>query len=149
MDQKKELKKLGLISSFAIYIPAALLIYLLTNYLIPYLSEATGQETILFWFIVAGLGVFTPLIITGVIILKIEGLKISKNTWTKRLRFRRITLKDLIWSILGLLLVGIFSGIIMYLLELVVGKFDHSPTFMSFEPLTKGRYWLLLIWFPY
>ena len=149
MDQEQELKKLGLISSLAIYIPAALLIYLLTNYLIPYLSEATGQETILFWFIVAGLGVFTPLIITGVIILKIEGLKISKNTWTKRLRFRRITLKDLIWSILGLLLVGIFSGIIMYLLELVVGKFDHSPTFMSFEPLTKGRYWLLLIWFPY
>ncbi len=149
MDQEQELKKLGLISSLAIYIPAALLIYLLTNYLIPYLSETTGQETILFWFIVAGLGVFTPLIITGVIILKIEGLKISKNTWTKRLRFRRITLKDLIWSILGLLLVGIFSGIIMYLLELVVGKFDHSPTFMSFEPLTKGRYWLLLIWFPY
>ena len=149
MNREQGLIKLGLISSFAIYFPAALLMYLLTNYLIPYLSEATGQETILFWFIVAGLGVFTPLIITGVIILKTEGLKISKNTRTKRLRFRKITSKDLIWSILGLLIVGIFSGIIMYLLELVVGKFDHSPAFMSFEPLTKGRYWLLLIWFPY
>ncbi len=52
-----KIKKLGLLSSFAIYIPAAILMYCLTEYLIPYLSEKTGQEPILFWFIVAGLGV--------------------------------------------------------------------------------------------
>lgn len=149
MDNEKELKELGLTSSFAIYIPAALLMYLLTNYLIPYLSKTTGQETILFWFIVAGLGVFTPLIITGVLILKFEGLKFSKNILTERLRFRKLSSSDLIWSIGGLLLVGVFSGIIMFILELFIGKFDHSPAFMSFEPLTTGRYWLLLVWFPY
>ncbi len=32
---KKELKGLGLLGSFAIYIPAALLMYVLTKYLIP------------------------------------------------------------------------------------------------------------------
>ena len=115
MDNEKELKNLGLTSSFSIYIPATLLMYLLTNYLIPYLSETTGQETILFWFIVAGLGVFTPLIIAGVMILKFEGLKFSKNIWTERLRFRKLTSRDLIWSIGGLLLVGVLSGIIMYI----------------------------------
>ena len=149
MDKENGLKKLGLISSLVIYILAALLMYLLTKYLIPYLSEVTGQEPILFWFLVAGLGVFTPLVITAVMILKFEGFNISKNTWTERLRFRKITTKDLIWSIAGLLLVGIFSGIIVNVLELFIDKFDHSPAFMSFEPLTKGRYWLLLIWFPY
>lgn len=149
MNKENGLKKLGLISSFAIYIPAALLMYFLTKYLIPYLSEITGQETILFWFIVAGLGIFSPLIITAIMILRSEGFKISKNTWIQRLRFRKITKKDILWSIGGLILVGIISGIIMKGLELVIGKFDHSPAFMSFEPLTKGRYWLLLVWFPY
>jgi membrane protease YdiL (CAAX protease family) len=48
-----------------------------------------------------------------------------------------------------LVIVGILSGIMMKLLELIIGKFDHSPAFMSFDPLTEGRYWLLLVWLPY
>jgi membrane protease YdiL (CAAX protease family) len=149
METRSELKKLGLFSSFTIYIPAAALMYSLTRYLIPYLSEITGQETILFWFIVAGLGIFMPLIFTAIIILIFEGYRISKNTWTERLRFRKITARDLSWSIAGLILVGVLSGLIMKGMELLIGEFDHSPAFMSFIPLTKGRYWLLLIWLPY
>jgi len=145
----ENIKKLGIIGSFAIYIPAAILMYRMTKYLIPYLSHVTGQETILFWFIVAGLGIFTPLIITGLLILKSEGYKLSKNTWIGRLRFRNITWKDLLFSLIGLIVVGLLSGLIMKGMELLIGKFDHSPAFMSFEPLTKGRYWLLLVWAPY
>lgn len=149
MESKTAIKKLGFLGSFSIYIPAAILMYCLTTYLIPYLSKATGQETILFWFLVAGLGIFTPLIITGILILRAEGYNISKSTWIERLRFRKITKSDLIWCVAGLILVGVFSIILMKGLEFMIGKFDHSPSFMSFEPLTKGRYWLLLIWLPY
>jgi membrane protease YdiL (CAAX protease family) len=149
MEAKASLRKLGPLGSFAIYIPAAGLMYVLTKFLIPYLTEVTGYETILFWFVVAGLGIFSPLIIVGLMILKFEGYKISKKTWTERLRFRKVTKRDLIWSIMGLLLAGVLSGLIMKGLELFIGKFDHSPAFMSFEPLTSGRYWLLLVWAPY
>jgi len=149
MEVEIKIKKLGFLSSFAIYIPAAILMYCMTKYLIPFLSNVTGQETILFWFIVGGLGIFTPLIISGILILKAEGYKISKRTWVERLRFRKITKRDLMWGIAGLILVGILSGLIMKGLELLIGEFDHSPAFMSFEPLTKGRYWLLLVWAPY
>jgi membrane protease YdiL (CAAX protease family) len=149
MENNAELKKLGLAGSFAIYIPAAILMFGLTKYLIPYLSEFTGQETILFWFIVGGMGIFTPLIITGFLILKYEGFNITKQTLTERLRFRKITGRDLLWCFAGLFAVGVLSGLIMKGLEIAIGQFDHSPAFMSFEPLTKGRYWLLLVWFPY
>jgi membrane protease YdiL (CAAX protease family) len=149
MESKTAIKKLGLIGSFAIYIPASILMFCMTKYLIPFLSHATGQESILFWFIVAGLGIFTPLIITAILMLKYEGYIINKNTWIERLRFRRITKSDLIWCFVGLFLVGVFSMIILKGLEFMIGKFDHSPAFMSFDPLTKGRYWLLLIWLPY
>jgi membrane protease YdiL (CAAX protease family) len=149
MNKTTGVKKLGFTLSFAIYIPAAILMFLLTKYLIPALTERTGQEPVLFWFVVGGLGIFTPLIITALLILKAEGYSFSGTTWTGRLRFRKITWEDILWCLAGLLLVGVFSGIIMKALELVVGEYDHSPPFMSFEPLTKGRYWLLLVWFPY
>jgi len=149
MIKEPSLKKLGLLGSFAIYIPAAALMFCLTKYLIPYLSEISGQETILFWFIVAALGIFLPLILTGILILKSDGYKISNHTWINRLRFRNLTKSDIIWCLAGIIVVGIFSGLIMKSLEIFVGKFDHSPAFMSFEPLTKGRYWLLLVWMPY
>ena len=149
MEKNVELMKLGLAGSFAIYIPAAILMFGLTKYLIPHLSEFTGQETILFWFIVGGLGIFTPLIITGFLILKYEGFNITQQTWKYRLRFRKITGRDLLWCFAGLVTVGVLSGLIMKGLEIAVGQFDRSPAFMSFEPLSKGRYWLLLVWFPY
>ncbi len=149
MEAKNEIKPLGFLGSFAIYIPAAILMYCLTKYLIPYLSRITGQETILFWFIVGGLGVFLPLIVTGILVLRSEGFNISKSTLSGRLRFRRLTWSDIFRTLSGLVLVGLLSALIMKGLELVIGEFDHSPAFMSFEPLTKGRYWLLLAWFPY
>ncbi len=112
MHSNNRFQKLGLAGSFAIYIPAALLMFGLTKYLIPYLSEITGQETILFWFIVGGLGIFLPLILTGLIILKFEGFTISKETWNGRLRFRKITGQDLLWCFAGLVAVGVVKFIV-------------------------------------
>jgi membrane protease YdiL (CAAX protease family) len=149
MNPKPELKKLGLTASIAIYASAALLLFLQTHYLIPYLSRITGQEIILFWFIVAGLGVFTPLILTGLLILRSEGYRITGTSLKERLRFRKITGNDLAWSLSGFVAVAILSGLIMKVLDLLTGGFDHSPAFMSFEPLTPGRYWLLIVWLPY
>jgi membrane protease YdiL (CAAX protease family) len=146
---KTEMKKMGLIPSFAVFISASLLMFLLTKYLIPCLSLITGQETILFWFIVAGLGVFLPLIITGVLILRSEGRTLTKDVWVNRLRFKKMRGKDILWSLGGIIVIGALSGLIMKVLEMIIGKFDHSPSFMSFEPLTSSRYWLLLIWLPY
>lgn len=149
METTPKIRKLGLAGSLAVYLPASALMFCMTKYLIPFLSNTTGQEAILFWFIVAGLGIFLPLIITGLFILKSEGFQISKTTWTGRLRFRKITKRDLLWSLAGLVLVGLLSGLVMKALEVVIGEFDHSPAFMSFEPLSDGRYWLLLVWIPY
>ena len=149
MHSNKQLKKFDVVGSFAIYIPAALLMFGLTKFLIPYLSEIMNQEIILYWFIVGSLGIFTPLILTGLIILKFEGFSISKETWIGRFRFRKITRNDLLWCFSGLIAVGLLSGLIMKGLIIINGQFDHSPAFMSFEPLSKGRYWLLLVWLPY
>lgn len=149
MIKNSKLKKMGIVHSFMIYIPAALLMYFSTKYLIPFFDEITGKETIYSWFIVAGSGIFLPLLITAIIILKSEGFEISKNTWTHRLRFSKITKKDIIWSIGGLIVVGITGGILMKILEKIIGTFDHSPPFMSFDPSLINLNLLLAAWLPY
>ncbi len=149
MSRPTELKKLGIIPSFAIFLSAATGMFLLTRHLIPYLSEATGHETILFWFIVGGLGVFLPLLIVAVLLLRAEGFDLSKETWRHRMRFSKLTQRDVKWTLGGLLAIIILSGAILKALEFFIGDFDHSPPFMAFEPLSEGRYWLLAVWLPY
>ncbi|MCS3170744.1 hypothetical protein NXW76_00750 [Bacteroides thetaiotaomicron] len=51
----------------------------MTHLCIPFLSEVAGLESIIFWFICGGLGVFTPLIIAGVMTLRKEGGQIHKR----------------------------------------------------------------------
>jgi membrane protease YdiL (CAAX protease family) len=144
-----EIKKLDLGKSFFIYGSAAILMYALTHFLIPFLTRVTGAETILFWFIVGGLGIFTPLIILGFLILKKEGYRLTAQTFKSRLRFRRLTRSDLAWTLAGFLVVSLLSLIVMKLLEFFVGHYEQAPDFMTFEPLSKGRYWLLLAWLPF
>ncbi len=144
-----DLRPMGIAQSLAIYVPATILLFVQTSVVIPYLSSQTGQEAILFWFIVGGVGVFVPLIVTAYVILKLEGGKISADTWNRRLRFKRLTRGDIFWSIGGLAVIGLLSGLIMKGLEVTLGEFDPAPSFMVFEPLTSGRYWLLAVWFPF
>jgi len=124
-------------------------LYILTKFLIPFLSEKTGQEPVLFWFIVGSLGVFTPLIIAGFFILRAEAFVVNRSTWSERLRFRKISWNNLKWYFAGLAIVAILSGLLMMVLSQLIGDFDHSPPFMSFEPLSAGRCWLLFVWAPY
>jgi membrane protease YdiL (CAAX protease family) len=149
LQHTPNLKKLGFAASCAIYTGAALLMFVSTRYLIPYLSKVTGQETILCWFMVAGLGIFCPLLLTAFYIIRAEGHSLTLEFWKNRLRFKKITRQDLTWSLTGLFLAGLISAIIMKAIETLSGSIDHTPSFMTFEPLSSGRYWLLLAWLPY
>jgi membrane protease YdiL (CAAX protease family) len=140
---------MGVVFSMSIYIAASVLMFTLTRYLIPFLQRTTGWEIILFWFLVGSLGVFLPLIITGIVILKKEGRRFSQQTWTERLRFRKVTRNDLIWSIGGILVVLIFTGFLQKLLVMIGGKFQNAPSFMFLEPLSGVRYLILVAWLPY
>ena len=140
---------MGLAYSFLIFGIASLALFWETHFLIPYLTQQTGIEPIVFWFLVAGLGLFFPLLIFAYMLLKREELTINKNTWRTRLRFKKMDKADWHWSIGAIILIGVLSFTIMKILESTLGHVDSQPPFMVFEPLTPDRYWILLIWFPY
>lgn len=80
-------KKLGLFKSLFLFESISLLLILETRFLIPWFSRQTGLEPVVFWFIVAGLGHFFPLLLLSWIYLKAEGQKFDRQTWKQRLRF--------------------------------------------------------------
>ncbi|MBD3383980.1 hypothetical protein GF407_03550 [candidate division KSB1 bacterium] len=80
-------QKLGLFKSLFIFRSISLLLILETRFLIPWLARITGLEPVVFWFIVAGLGLFSPLLLLSRIYLKAEGQKYDRQTWKQRLRF--------------------------------------------------------------
>jgi membrane protease YdiL (CAAX protease family) len=143
------MKKIGLPYSILVFGIAAIALFLETQYLIPFLSIQTGLEPIIFWIIVAGLGIFFPMLLLSYLILKSEGLKIGKDTWKDRLRFKMMNKSDWLWCAGSIILIGILSLLIIKALEIFIGKVESHPPFMYFEPLTPDRYWILLIWFPY
>jgi len=146
---KNEIKEMGLLNSLLTFGSAAILLAVETHWIIPFLSNRTGIETVLFWFLIAGLGLFLPMLVLAFLMLRREGLEIEKLTWEERLRFRKMNNGDWLWSLAAIVVIGVLSLIIVKLLEAIIGKVDSSPSFMYFEPLTPGRYWILLAWLPY
>ncbi len=143
------LNGIGFFKSFAIFGIASIVLIVETQFVIPCLSKITGWETVILWFIVAGLGIFLPLLITALLILKKEGHRLNKQVWIERLRFKKMTGTDWLWCIGAMVVIGILSAAIIEVLKVCVDEVSFQPPFMSFEPLAKGRYWILLIWLPY
>jgi membrane protease YdiL (CAAX protease family) len=128
---------------------AALLLLVGTQWLIPMLAARTGVEPILFWFLVGGLGVFTPLALIGVMLLIQEGALGRPGLWRERLWFRPMTGADWLWSLAGLVAVGILSSATVAVMTVLHGEVRLHPPFVTMEPLTPGRYWILAVWLPF
>lgn len=139
----------GILYSILLFGLAALILYVETNVLIPFLSKISGTETVIWWFLVAAFGMFIPLLFIASCFLRKEGWLFKPGMWKERLRFRKMNTGDWLWAIGGMIVIGILSYIIMILMEKINGSVDHQPPFMSFEPLSKGRYWILVVWLPY
>jgi len=149
MDNTVRVKGLGAYKSLFIFGTAGFILYLETYFLIPWLSKMTGIETVVFWFLVAGLGMFLPLLLVAYFMLKSEGVLNIQGLMSKRLRFKKIRFHDWRWGFGAIVAIGCLSMLVMKGLEMLSGPFDQQPPFMQFEPLSSGRYWILLAWFPY
>jgi membrane protease YdiL (CAAX protease family) len=143
------LRALPIHISLAIFAGAGLLLYLVTHWLIPYLSQRTGGEPVLFWFLCAGLLVFLPMLFTARFILRREGHWGMAGIWTERLRFKKLTSTDWRYIIAATIVIGVLGFLIMTLIESYFGPQRTQPAFMQFDPLTPGRYWILAAWLPF
>jgi membrane protease YdiL (CAAX protease family) len=126
-----------------------LLLFAATYGVIPFLKARMDVELILLWFAAGGLIVFAPLVLAAVLMLRQEGLLGKPGVWRERMRFRPMTGTDWLWSLGGLVAIGVLAAGSLTGMRLLWGEVHLHPSFLSMDPLTPDRYWILAVWLPF
>ncbi len=143
------MRPLERIPSLIIFLSAALLLWIQTHLTIPYLSQTTGHEPVLYWFLIGGLGVFFPLIILAwILLIKKDAFK-NRRWGVSRLFFRGMNKSDWFWTIGSIMVIGLLSAALLKGLQIVYGPINHNPPFMRFIPPESRQLEFLALWFPY
>lgn len=125
-----------------------LLLYLVVHKLVPAAAAATDVEPVLLWFLFAG-GLFVlPLLVASIWLLRREGGYTWAELYRERLRLRPLDAADWLWIAGALAAIGLLSVGSLMLYEAVHGA-RPAMFFVSMEPLTSGRYWILAAWPPF
>lgn len=127
-----------------------LMLYVSTRQVIPVLN-GWGFHPALSWFISSSLLVFIPLFCVAIYNVSKAGIAGDYKSVLSRLWLTKPSTKDWLWAIVGAVVILIATAIVMYLSNLASQAFldkpfQTSPSFMHFEPLHSGQYWILLIW---
>lgn len=130
---------MGLLRSFAFFGGAALLLLASTRLVIPRVSEATGIEPVVAWFLVGGALVFLPLLFAGLLLVRQEARSSEGPRWTARLRFRHMDRTDWLWGIGALIVIGLLTGFIQAVGGAHFAEAKLHPQFMAFDPLSTGE----------
>ncbi len=144
-------KKLSFVEAFAIFVGFTAYFFILLFTLLPYLKNNFILNPALYWFI-TGYFLFIPLLLFSIIAVWREGNKGVKEI-LQALNIRGFIKADLIYSIIGLLLVFISTGIIVtvsFLLNKYFGirLLSTTPWFMEILPFQGSDKLLLLVWLP-
>ncbi len=125
--------------------------FLLLFTLLPFLKSTFSLHPALYWFI-TGYFLFIPLFLFAIISVKIEGNSGTKQI-ARALCIKSFSKKDWRYSIIGLLLVFIFTGVIFGISALLQKYFgldplSTTPWFMEMQPFEGTEKLFLLIWLP-
>ncbi|MDI6846470.1 MAG: CPBP family intramembrane metalloprotease, partial [Candidatus Saccharicenans sp.] len=125
--------------------------FLLLFTLLPFLKYNFAINPALYWFI-TGYFLFIPLFLFAILMARKEGNN-SFSQILQALSIKPFTKKDWQYSIIGLLLVFVLSGLIFagsFLLNRYYGTSPLTPTpwFMEIHPFRGQDKLLLLVWLP-
>ena len=140
---------LGLLGSIALFGAGALLLFLTTRLAVPTLVSATGAEPVVMWFLAASAVVFGPMLLMTGLLLYRERRRGWQGSWGARLWLRPMNGGDWLWAVGGFAAIGVLTGGLGAALGRLQGETNLHPSFMAFEPLGPGRYWILGAWLPF
>ncbi len=144
-------KELSSIKASAIFFGFTAYFFILLYTLLPFLKNNFSINPALYWFVTAYF-LFIPLFIYSIAAVRQEGNSGIKNILSA-LNINKLSKKDLLYSITGLLLVFIFTGIIFaasfFLNEhFGIPLLSTTPWFMEMQPFYGSDRILLLVWLP-
>ena len=125
-----------------------LLLYIATDYCIPWLKQWSTLPQVVCWHICGGLLVFLPLFIAALVFYRVEGNPWHISAVLKRFRLDKLNRNTLIITVIGIISIGLLTKIFMGVGSLLIDDFSAHPSFMTMQPLQDGEYWILLAWLP-
>ena len=145
---------MSIFKTLLFFIASSILLFLATNFGINFSISRLGMMPMIAWFINGGL-VFIILFSTAMILLKKEQHELTFKIIKEKLNLRPLSKRDIIWTLIGILTISVFSILIMKgltrLSELFPDKISSSfsPPFLEFHVLDKSQYWIFLVWIPF
>lgn len=144
-------QKLSLLKAIIIFLVSTAYFFLLLFTLLPFLKSQYSINPALYWFI-TGYFLFIPLFVYALLMVKFEGNRGIKQILLA-LNIKSFKKKDWTYSIIGLLLVFIFTGLIFgssFLLNKYFGirLLTTTPWFMEMKPFQGIEKLFLFIWLP-
>jgi len=130
-------------------IPAIWFVFI-CRFLVPLMHQNYGLHPALSWF-VGGLFTFVPLFLTANYLVRKDGFYTKKEIY-ERFRMKKMSARDWKFTLIGLLLIFLTTGLIMGISKFLHLKFgipeiETTPSFMKFEPFQGSERFLLLVWF--
>lgn len=125
----------------------ALLLVATVHWAIPAASAASGVPAIYLWFLIGGLGVFAPMLLVALLMLRGEALD-GVAIWRDRLRFRPLTREDWLWALGALVVIGLMTSAIRWAMIQALGHADVTPTALRI-PAEASRALVLAAWLPF
>jgi membrane protease YdiL (CAAX protease family) len=130
-------------------IPAILFVFI-CRFLVPLMHQNYGLHPALSWF-VGGLLIFVPLFLAANCLVRKDGFHTKKEI-LERFRIKKMSARDWKFTLIGLLLIFLATGLIMGIskflnLNFGIPEIQTTPSFMKFEPFQGNERFLLLAWF--
>jgi membrane protease YdiL (CAAX protease family) len=120
----KKIKPISLIYSFLLFVIPGIVFYLIINFLVPYLANISGWTPYVVWIVTGTVFLFLPLFLLTFILLKRDGYALNWSALKERLMLKRITIHDLLWIIVGIIVCTMISVILIGLWKLLSPSFD-------------------------
>jgi len=143
--------RITILKAILIFVVFTAYFFLLLFTLLPFLKSHFSINPALYWFI-TGYFLFIPLFIFAIIMVKVEGNNGIKQT-IQALKIKSFSKKDWLYSIIGLLLVFVLTGLIFGISALLskylgIRSLSTTPWFMEIHPFQGSEKLLLLLWLP-
>ena len=148
-DKVSKISGTGWRGTFMLFAAAAIVVFFVTDVVLPRLAERVPLEPVLLWFAMAGLVLFPILLLTGWSLLRQEGAGQGPRLWRERLRFRPMDGTDWLWSAAAIAGMGAASAILLAGLRRLFPELELTPWFLEMEPLAGDRLWILAAWLPF
>jgi len=145
-DRSATIAPMGLAATAIVFGFFSLLLWVTVAVVIPWLRGAYGISPIFGWYLGGTVVVLAPILMFGSAMAWRELPAPTVAEWRRRMRLIPMNRGDVVWTIVGLLVIVIASAAVLALARHLDPSFRPSPSFLTQSP--GWNVWVFAAWIP-